>query len=85
MLMTNAPYNKDPVTQKSTLLEGLHYIPNFPFCRIIYVFTRNCGWDRCLHSQEDISQELFDCLKSVYWHAIVLFVMAVYLNEVLPQ
>jgi hypothetical protein len=60
-------------------------VPTFPFGRIIYYFANKCAWDQCEVNLEDVNPEILLCLRSVYTNALIAFVLALYLNEVIPQ
>jgi hypothetical protein len=66
------------------MLESLHWVPTFPFCRIIFLFTQRCGWKYCMADIEDIPDDLFHCRRSLFINAGLMFILAVYLNEVVP-
>lgn len=81
MLVTKSVYQEDAFSMKNFL----HYIPNFPFGRLILYFTNRCAFNECVSNIEDMHNEINLCLKSIYLNPLIYFVLALYLNEVLPQ
>mmetsp|Transcript_5690 Transcript_5690/g.9778 ORF Transcript_5690/g.9778 Transcript_5690/m.9778 type:complete len:216 (+) Transcript_5690:1429-2076(+) len=63
----------------------LHFMPQFPFVRSIFILANACGWRSCLIQDEEIPQEIHDCLQSMLINSVVILLLAVYLNEVVPQ
>ena len=60
-------------------------VPHVPYTRILYVLSEECGWNRCWSHWGQVSDEIFTLIKVLYIDAIVIFILAIYLNEVMPQ
>ena len=62
-----------------------YLLPNFPYMRTFYNMGLECAYSTCFRSIHDIDNETYMCLISLYVSAFVYFVLAIYLNEVVPQ
>lgn len=62
-----------------------YLIPHMPYARIFFVLSEECGWNRCWSHWSQVSDEIFTLIKVLYFDAIVILILAVYLNEVYPQ
>ena len=55
-----------------------------PYARIFYVLSEECGWNRCWSHWDMVSDEIFVLIKVLYFDAIYILILAIYLNEVYP-
>lgn len=62
-----------------------YWLPHMPYARIFYVLTEECGWNRCWSHWSQVSEEVVTLIKVLYVDALVYLVLAIYLNEVVPQ
>lgn len=82
LLMVRGINHRD---EEETMYEYLHFYPIFPFNRIVFIFADQCAWDKCIHSYDNVPGEVFRCIRSLYIAAFVIMVLAIYLNQVIPQ
>ena len=90
LILTNGCYEYDPLTNSWTLKPFLHYLPNFCFNRVIFQMVDTCMYsdyiyDGCISSLDEVTQETWGYIYSLYFDAILYMVLAIYLNEVVPQ
>lgn len=62
---------------------SFHPIPNY--CRIIYLLADKCAWHDCISDWKDVDSEMHRCLLMLYLNSIFYFVLAVYLEQVVPS
>ena len=58
--------------------------PTICFVRIIFVMSDACTWDKCFTFFDFAPQEVFECIKMLYFHSIAYMLLALYLHEVVP-
>jgi hypothetical protein len=58
--------------------------PSFPFTHAVYFLSDVCGWEKCISRWEHIPQTVFISVFALYVNAFVYFILALYLNEVVP-
>lgn len=80
LMVTGGIYEKD-----ITLLWYLRPIPSFCFGRIMYILVDPCAWNRCLGRLDEMPAEIFELIKMLYISAFFYLLLALYLNEVVPQ
>lgn len=67
-------------------MEAFAYlIPSFPYMRMFYNMALDCAYSTCYQSISSVDQETFNCLIAIYAGALVYFVLAIYLNQVVPS
>ena len=72
--------------KKTGELESKYYpFPMFPYTRICFIMSDLCTWARCVSSWSEYPDEVFACLKALYYDAFYLMIIAMYLNQVMPQ
>ena len=69
---------------KRHLKTRFFFLPHMAYSRIFYVLCEECGWNRCRSHWNHVSDEIFTLIKALYFDAFYIFVLAVYLNEVVP-
>lgn len=69
---------------RPTLKPRYYLIPHMPYTRIFFVLSEECGWNRCWSHWSQVSDEIFTLIKVLYIDAVVIFFLAIYLNEVMP-
>lgn len=62
-----------------------YLIPSFPYMRLFYNMALDCAYSTCFQSISSVDQETFNCLIAIYVGAVVYFVLAIYLNQVVPS
>lgn len=67
-----------------TMFYSLHIYPIFPFNRLVFIFADNCAWDKCITEYENVPDEVFVCMRSLYFDAFLYMFLAIYLNQVVP-
>lgn len=63
----------------------LYPFPTFPFCRVMYHLAMECAYGSCYKQVSQINEETRWCLTAIYTEAVIYLVLALYLNEVVPQ
>lgn len=64
----------------------LTIIPNFPFSRSIYLMSHKCSYrNGCYEDFNQITDELEDMIKAIYFDAFIYMVLAIYLYQIVPQ
>lgn len=53
--------------------------------RLFYNMALDCAYSTCFQSISSVDQETFNCLIAIYVGAVVYFVLAIYLNQVVPS
>lgn len=61
-----------------------YLLPNFPYIRMFYNMTLDCAYSTCYTSIHNIDDETYRCLIALYVGALVYFILAIYLNQVVP-
>jgi hypothetical protein len=61
-----------------------YWVPHLVYTRIFYILTEECGWKSCLDKWKMIPDEVFDLIIGLFVDSIVIFVLSIYLNEVVP-
>jgi hypothetical protein len=61
-----------------------YLMPSFPYIRIFYNLALDCAYSTCYQNIEKIDDETYYCLIAVYLGALVYFLLAIYLNQVIP-
>jgi len=61
-----------------------YLLPNFPYIRMFYNMILDCAYSTCYRHYSQIDDESYTCLVAIYVGALVYFVLAIYLNEVVP-
>ena len=62
-----------------------YFIPSFPYMRLFYNMALDCAYSTCFQSISSVDQETYQCLIAIYAGALVYFVLAIYLNQVVPS
>jgi hypothetical protein len=60
----------------------LHPLPCY--CRVLYKLTEQCAWFECISSFDQVTPELWTCLRCLYINAVAYFFLGVYLEKVMP-
>jgi len=61
------------------------YYPTFPFVRAMYILIDTCTWEKCYGDYSSPIDEFKEMEFRLLGLAFVYFILALYLNEVLPQ
>lgn len=61
------------------------YYPTAPFVRANYLLLDPCTWDTCYGDYDLAVDEFHEMCLILLTNALVYFVLALYLNEVVPQ
>jgi hypothetical protein len=83
LLMTNSTFTK--VDGEWVLKTILHFYPTFPFNRIVYLLVDGCSFDKCYSRMDFVTDEMWKCTYAVYFDAVLYLIIAMYLEEVVPQ
>lgn len=76
----------DPLTDHEMILKKRYLpIPYMVYTRIFNVLSDECGWKRCLSQISEMPDEIFMLVKWLYIDAVWILLLAIYLNEVVPQ
>lgn len=62
-----------------------YLLPNFPYMRSFHNMALNCAYSGCFKDISSIDEETYQCVIAMYVGALVYFVLALYLQEVVPQ
>ena len=62
-----------------------YLIPNFTFCRCIYIIGTSCAYDNCVASISGMPDEIKRCLAGLYISFLVYLLLSVYLYQIVPQ
>jgi len=54
--------------------------PSIPFCRMWLALSEACAWKTCMTSTRYMPEEIFNLMYILYAHAVIYFLLAVYLN-----
>jgi hypothetical protein len=82
LLMTKGMFDK--IDGEWQLKKIMMLYPSFPFNRIMYLFVDGCSFEGCVTQMSFVTPELWMCCYMVYFDAILYFIIAVYLQEVMP-
>ena len=61
------------------------YYPTFPFVRAMYILIDPCTWEKCYGDVDMAPDEFNEMCIVLLMNAIVYTLLALYLNQVLPQ
>ncbi len=61
-----------------------YLLPSFPYIRMFYNMALDCAYSTCYQSISQIDDETYACLIALYVGAVVYFILAIYLNQVVP-
>ena len=88
LIITAVSFNIGIYPYPAELPYGLRMVPTFGFCRIIYRMAEVCSEGLCLGElsilHNGVNQEIIDCLVWLYIMSAVLFLLAIYLDQVVP-
>lgn len=73
-----------PKEHRPRLLRRYYLVPHLTYARIFFILTEECGWKECLDQWHKIPEEVFEEIAVLYVDAIIIFILAIYLNEVVP-
>ena len=59
--------------------------PTFSLCRIFYYMTYKCGYDKCMDSLDNLSNEFVNCYYLLFISGFVYMILGMYFYEVIPQ
>jgi len=59
--------------------------PTFSLCRIFYYMTYKCGYDKCIDSLDNLSDEFVNCYYLLFISGFVYMILGMYFYEVIPQ
>lgn len=59
--------------------------PTFPYTRLFFYLATACGYQSCISSFSDLPDEAKTCLILLYVEAVVFMLLALYLNQIVPQ
>ena len=62
-----------------------YFLPSFPFIRCFYHMALDCAYSTCYKNISDLNEETIQCIAAVYIGAVVYLLLAIYLNQVVPQ
>lgn len=63
----------------------LYPLPTFTFCRCIYILCIQCSYFSCIGSFTDFPSEGVRCLIALYLSFFFYLILAIYLQQVVPQ
>jgi len=84
LCLTGGIYDLDE-NQNDRLKPILYLYPTFPFCRINYLLSEACSWYQCISNWRYVPDEIHEELKALYTTAVVYMILALYLNQIVPQ
>jgi len=67
------------------LPEWMMFYPTFPFVRAMYLIIDPCTWETCYGDYDLAPPEFREMERWLILNSIVYLILALYLNEVLPQ
>ena len=73
-----------PQDHQPHMLRKFYAIPHMAYVRIFFILSEECGWNQCLSSWAQMKSEVLECIAVLYLDAVVILVLAIYLNEILP-
>lgn len=73
-----------PYEHKPRIMRRYYVVPHLIYARIFFILTEECGWKQCLSKWNQIPEEILELILVLYVEAIVIFVLSIYLNEVVP-
>lgn len=59
--------------------------PTFPYTRFFFYLATYCGYQSCIASFTELPSEAVRCLVLLYVEAVVFMLLALYLNQIVPQ
>jgi ABC-type multidrug transport system ATPase subunit len=59
--------------------------PTFPYTRFFFYLATACGYSSCISSFSELPDEAKTCLWVMYVEAVVFMLLALYLQQVVPQ
>jgi len=80
MMMCGGVYDDN-----NEMFTWLRFHPTMNFCRVTFILSDACAWNTCIGNFDFINDEALGCLKALYFNAVFYMVLALYLNEIVPQ
>lgn len=80
-----ADLNVAVFTSPRRLPEWMMHYPAFPYVRVMYLILDPCTWESCYGDYNLMPPEVSEMQWHLFRNSIVYFVLALYLNEVVPQ
>ena len=71
--------------ENGEMIHMFRYYPSFNFVRAVFTLSHLCAWDSCIEYLEDAPKEIMEVTWCLYYNAAFYLVLALYLNEVVPQ
>ena len=71
--------------ENQEMIHLFRYYPSFNFVRAVFTLSHLCAWDSCIEYLEDAPSEVIEVTKCLYYNAVFYLIIALYLNEVVPQ
>ena len=59
--------------------------PTFPYTRFFFYLATYCGYKSCISSFSELPHEAVTCLILLYVESVIYMLIALYLNQVVPQ
>lgn len=85
LMLTGGIYSMSDDLSYMYMWRSFYIYPAFPFCRINFMLAEACSWSQCMSNLRYVPNEIHEELIALYVTAVVYMILALYLNEVVPQ